>query len=54
MKGEKHMIDNIDDKMMQCISAGDRVDHIDDVDNNVNHADTQKNKKFVINQSWEN
>ena len=40
MKGEKHIIDNVDDKMMQCISTGDGVDDVDNLDNCTYHANT--------------
>ena len=39
MKGEKHIIDDIDDKITQCISTGDGVDDIANLDNNVDNAD---------------
>ena len=51
MKSEKHMFDTMDDKMIQCAREGDGVDHIDDLDKNVNHADAQKIKNCVIDQS---
>ena len=38
-KGEKQIIDEMDNKIMDCISEGDEFDDVDDVDNNVNHVD---------------
>ena len=42
MKGVKHIIDDVDNKMMQCVSAGDGVDDVDDLDTNVDHTDAKK------------
>ena len=52
IKGEKYIIDDTDNKMIQLVSTGDEVDDTDYLNKNIDHVDTWKNKNCIISNSW--